>query len=369
MEGKNNFNFLINQIKSNFYKKIPKIYKKPSQISITITNRCNSKCITCGCWNKIEKDISKKYILKFINQVFSLTGPISVTLDGGEPLIRKDIFEIIHYIHKKGGYVRIMTNGLLLDRKMIDKLVKHNISSISISLNGIDSKIHDSSRGVPGNLKRIFKAIDYIKEKYPSLNLDFCMTVYNQNLDQVIPTIEYANKMGCYISLQPVKSIFYASEFKKLKKDPNKILEKIIITQNKKLPTIIKKIQKKKYQGYGIKTPNSFIQYYSKDFKNQKRLTNKKNCKIGYYNLRLYNNGNIKVCTHYSPIGNIKKSNINELWIGKNIKKQRKLMSQCNKNCMDLCHSQLTLNDFFGICIHFLKKVISKKNRYQIFSY
>ena len=195
-------------IKTNLLIIVSRFYKKPLRIQIHVTDLCNSKCPTCFYWkNKNVEQLDKKYIFKFIDQAFQLSGPKIVTLTGGEPLIRRDIFDIIRYIRLKKGYPKILTNGLLLTPKTIDKLVESGIDSVSISINSINQKIHDWSRGVNGNLEKIFEEVQYIKKNHPELKIDFCVILFKQNLDQIIPIIEYANEVGAGINFQPLQPI------------------------------------------------------------------------------------------------------------------------------------------------------------------
>jgi radical SAM protein with 4Fe4S-binding SPASM domain len=67
-------------------------------------------------------------------------------LVGGEPLLRKDIFEILEYARKKDLATSMSTNGTLIDKEIAKKLKEVNISEVSVSLDGLES-FHDQFRG------------------------------------------------------------------------------------------------------------------------------------------------------------------------------------------------------------------------------
>jgi radical SAM protein with 4Fe4S-binding SPASM domain len=67
-------------------------------------------------------------------------------LVGGEPLLRKDIFEILEYARKKNLATSMSTNGTLIDKEIAKKLKEVNISEVSVSLDGLEF-FHNQFRG------------------------------------------------------------------------------------------------------------------------------------------------------------------------------------------------------------------------------
>ncbi len=147
-----------------YYTKHPEL----SSLFLEITLRCNARCEHCGssCGDEIPKDeISKEDLMKALKEIDEKYGAETVFLivTGGEPLVRKDAFEIIDYALKLGYHWGMTTNGILIDEKMVQKLKKTKIESISISLDGLKST-HESFRRVPGSFDKIMKAIDLLKD-------------------------------------------------------------------------------------------------------------------------------------------------------------------------------------------------------------
>ena len=72
---------------------------RPYSINLEITKKCNAKCDFCDYWKTKQENVISDYgpIVKKID-------PIMVTLTGGEPLLRKDIIEIIHGIKRAVGF-------------------------------------------------------------------------------------------------------------------------------------------------------------------------------------------------------------------------------------------------------------------------
>lgn len=310
--------------------------RKPSKISIDVTNRCNSRCITCNIWkHEKEDDLDIKYIYKFVTQILRLSGPKLINLAGGEPLLREDIFDIIKFINKKGGKVRLITNGLLLNKENIDKLASSGLSRLNISINSMNPEIHDKSRGISGNLEIIKKAVEYIRRNHQRIKLEINMVLFKDNLDEVVPVIKYAHKNHANLSIQPIQ-IIYDKAF--AKNDESKFL----FDDLGKLKQTLLTIQRYKKKGHKIYLPDSFIQRYINYYKNPNKP---KSCNIGNFKLTLYNNGNMNFCFSHKPIGNIFDNSVKKAWNSSIALRNRKMMRKCNIKCASFCNIQPTFSD------------------------
>lgn len=114
----------------------------PEEIAIETNYVCNLDCPLCFNQNYVKKD--KEYymhigkIKKIIDNIpLGFVSHIRIT--GGEPLLRKDIFEIMEYIKEKGFKVWLNTNGTLIDEKTAAIISKY-VENVLIPLNGYDEK-------------------------------------------------------------------------------------------------------------------------------------------------------------------------------------------------------------------------------------
>ncbi len=82
------------------------------EVSIEITNKCSMKCIHCSseAGKKFSNELSLDEILSIVNQTESLGGDI-LTLSGGDPILREDLFDIIKYARRRGFEIRLQTSG------------------------------------------------------------------------------------------------------------------------------------------------------------------------------------------------------------------------------------------------------------------
>ncbi|MCM1172298.1 MAG: radical SAM protein [Clostridium sp.] len=145
-----------------------------------VTMGCNMRCGHCGssCAEPLEGELTTEEALDLCDQIASL-GLKWVTLSGGEPLIRKDITELVKRLSDRGVAVNMITNGLLLDRAMAEKLKESGIVTLAISIDGT-KEIHDEIRknGAFDNAKKCFQ---YMKEL--GIKSGVVTTITNKNID------------------------------------------------------------------------------------------------------------------------------------------------------------------------------------------
>ena len=99
-----------------------------------------------------------------IDQIADMHIPIFV-FTGGDPLKRKDVFELIRYAAGKGVQVAVTPSATpLLTREAIQKLKDAGVVRLGISLDGSTPEIHDAFRGLPGAWARTIQAIEWAGE-------------------------------------------------------------------------------------------------------------------------------------------------------------------------------------------------------------
>lgn len=151
-----------------WYNKIKKV-TIPQVITIGVTYKCQCRCLHCSSGvpnfkqNLRNKDMPTWQIKDLIDQAI-LMGIPRITFFGGEPLMRKDIFELIRYAKSKGMITRINTNAFALNEKVVMKLKESGLTHCDVSIDDSNPAIHDKLRGVPGLFSRAIKGIELLKK-------------------------------------------------------------------------------------------------------------------------------------------------------------------------------------------------------------
>lgn len=170
----------------------PQTCAAPFLIVWDFTHKCNLRCKHCyqdaspeALANELTTEEAKRVIDDFAN-----AGVVAIAFSGGEPLIRKDFFEVASYAKKKDFYVAVATNGTLITREVAQRL-KEIVDYVEISLDGFE-KTHDEFRGIPGVWKRTCEGI----KNCVAVGLDTCVatTVTKWNLKEIPELIDFVEK-------------------------------------------------------------------------------------------------------------------------------------------------------------------------------
>ena len=154
----------------------------PAYLLHALTARCNARCGFCA-WHPDFYDPRDQLSTAAIEQLYSdarRAGFIGVSIWGGEPLLHPDFARIVSHAHKLGLLLNMVTNGLLLERRM--EAVLENVDRVCISVDHPSSR-HDEIRGVPGLFERILSATQELRRRAPGKPIIFIVTLLRANAD------------------------------------------------------------------------------------------------------------------------------------------------------------------------------------------
>lgn len=127
-----------------------------------------------------------------IDQVSAFGCPV-LLFSGGEPLLRKDLLELIAYAKDKGLRTVLSTNGTLITEETAGKLAALDLSYAGVSLDG-PADLHDRFRGVEGSFGATMKGIEHCRRAGIRTGLRFTMT--RENMDQIEAVFTIAAEAG-----------------------------------------------------------------------------------------------------------------------------------------------------------------------------
>ena len=136
---------------------------KPDMVALNITDRCCLKCVMCSQWRHGASQELSTQQWKDIIFVLKNKGITSVNFSGGEPLLRKDLAELIIFAKELKLFVSVSTNGFLLDKARAESLVKSGVDFFVISVDALGDDF-DKIRGVIGSFKKVSEAILFLKK-------------------------------------------------------------------------------------------------------------------------------------------------------------------------------------------------------------
>ncbi|NVM05024.1 MAG: radical SAM protein [Candidatus Helarchaeota archaeon] len=178
---------------------------KDITVLLEITKSCNLNCRHCYTYNLafdtnlFPNDLSLDQI-KLILKRIGAQGISNLVLSGGEPFLRKDIFEIIDYAGNYGfESIVINTNGILLnDLKIINQIKKRLdvITAIVVSIDGATNKTHDYIRG-QGQFVNLLRILEKI-EPHEELPLGINVTLGKWNIHEFNDFFTIYNRFNAF---------------------------------------------------------------------------------------------------------------------------------------------------------------------------
>jgi heme d1 biosynthesis radical SAM protein NirJ len=160
-----------------------------------LIRRCNLNCIHCyslSCDKDFPGELSTAEAFAVMDDLRAFGVPVLI-LSGGEPLLRKDIFEISARAKAMGFYVGLSTNGTLIDRACADRIAEVGYDYVGISLDGI-GEVHDRFRRQPGAYDAALGGMRLCHDRGIKVGLRFTMT--ERNADSLPAMLDLVDAEG-----------------------------------------------------------------------------------------------------------------------------------------------------------------------------
>lgn len=220
-----------------------------------VTGACNLRCIHCHAVSgqKEADELSTDEGKRLIDMIAREEEFRTLVFTGGEPLVRKDIFELLAHAKAAGLKNIIATNGILIDEEMAFRLREHGVVCHAISLDAVDPALHDRIRNRPGAFDLAMRAIEATRKA--GILLQINTTAMECNLSELPKIIHFANDVGAGIMLMyQLVAVGRGEKIEKatLKKTANRRLCEIIRTEQKTARTIVEPVAGPQYWPYMI---------------------------------------------------------------------------------------------------------------------
>jgi MoaA/NifB/PqqE/SkfB family radical SAM enzyme len=209
--------------------------KMPFSIELSPTLKCNLNCLFCWRYGK-KIDYGKELTLKEYKRILKEANQIKVKeiriIGGGEPLLRKDTFEIMKEVKKYGMFGYICTNGIFFSDEMTKKLVTIGWDHVKISFHGPNKKTQDflaqgkSFNKTIKNIKSFVKWKKKLKTEKPKIEIGLVLN--RMNFRKLIPMVKLAKKLNVQaFFVEPITVYTKRGEELKLKKEEAKEFKEI----------------------------------------------------------------------------------------------------------------------------------------------
>jgi len=172
--------------------------RRPILVHFEVTMRCNARCDFCDYW-KTDPSARAQEARSFADAA-RFFSPIMITFTGGEPLLRRDLEDLVagvaRAVHLR--YIALITHGGMLTVERARSLWDAGLNQFNISLDFLDER-HDRARGVPGLSRKILGLVPGLRAAGID-SIRFNTVIKRDNLSEILPIVRRAEELGVGVS-------------------------------------------------------------------------------------------------------------------------------------------------------------------------
>lgn len=190
----------------------PKVYS----VAIEVTAHCQQKCDYC--YNAWREDNGAGFeagaqarLLARATKVFDAIDVDHITVTGGEPFARKDVFELFALAKSRGVGIQVISNGGLIDDALAKRIADAGVSYVQVTLDGPTKELHESHVG-EGHFDPTIRGIEALVAH--GVHVVGCIVVTRKNAVHVADTLALFRSLGVHdIALSRFSPAGYAASF------------------------------------------------------------------------------------------------------------------------------------------------------------
>lgn len=337
------------------------------ELIISVTSRCNLRCVMCGIPNGDTRDALSTAALKFLISDAVKLNPSSIVFSGGEPLLREDIFELIAFVNQRKVNTCLTSNGSLINEDRARLLAASGVGVVNISIEG-PKEIHDLLRG-KDNFEKVITALENLKKH--KIETTIATIVCRQNYRSLAYVLELARAYSVTtVKFQPFSEIFLE----------DKDAGKGFFAQEKDLSGLKQAVEEviRLANEYKISTnPESYLRKIPPYLCGSLGPNGKHGCSALWSSCPVSAGGDVYPCWVLSgkPLGNITDKKISDIWNSREHNRIRHLITQdgcggCLMSCYDYNFGYHNLVQMFSLKAHKLSRPkLYKRFYYRAYQY
>ncbi len=321
------------------------------EIIISVTNRCTLRCEMCQIPLAGQGgEMSTRQLEKLILDSLVLC-PHSIVFSGGEPLLRKDIFDMIALVTRHKVNTCLTSNGTILTDDAARRLAAAGMGVVNISIDG-DEQTHDALRG-KGNFLKAVEALNNLSRH--GIEATIASIVCRQNYASLPFVMDLARQHGVTtVKFQPFSTIFLKDkEVGRKFFAPPELLQDI----QRSMAEVVRLANQYKIATNPESYLNSVASYLCGGMSGN-AIQN--GCAALWMSCPVTAEGNVFPCWVLldKPVGNVKNRKLSEMWGSEGHDRlRREIVLKGCKGCMMSCYD----NNFGKQELHHLITLKAKK--------
>jgi len=301
----------------------------PTQIHISITDRCCLPCRMCDIWKiKPGEEMSTAEWKGVFDQIAHWAGAVGLNFAGGEPFLRKDLPELTAYATSLGFTVTANTNATLLNKNKVAEIGDSGLDILYVSMDGTSAETHDYARGEAGTYDKVMAALDRV-DQIEKPRVIIAMIINRINIHEVRQMADWTLERGYQVVYQPLFNTFGKAY------DPKWYLTSELFPREEDLPALDEAldylINIKENDGHVCNAVGQ-LQEMKRYFRSPD-VSNGLPCNAGHSDLSLDPYGNLLLCFWLPPVGDVRKTPIPWMWNSMKSQRRRWEAYHCPRTC------------------------------------
>lgn len=170
----------------------------PLAVHLEIVGACNLKCIHCFAGDLPRNEGALSLVeMDELFAVFARLGSFRLGLTGGEPLLRRDLFDIVDAASARGLHPCLTTNGLLITERVAREFGRRDFVWLNVSLDGASAASNDRIRGA-GTFDRVLKTLRILGNH---ARFTIAFTIMSTNAGEVEACATLAREVGAHAAV------------------------------------------------------------------------------------------------------------------------------------------------------------------------
>ena len=276
-----------------------------------VTLACNLRCILChaASGKPSPDELTTEEGYKLLEEIVRVEEFRMLVITGGEPLVRRDIFDLLQYGKKLGLNYVMATNATLITEETAYKLRDSNVKGVAVSIDSYRSEVHNFIRRNPRALELALRGIENAKRAGLVVQVNF--TAMGYNIEDLEGTIDFADSIGADIMLvYQLVPVGRGREIKDatLHKQKMKELSDKLIKKQREVRTIIEPVAMPQFWTYLVKNNGKDEpDFFSRTFFH--------GCTAGRGLVYIKANGDVWPCPFVAvSAGNVREKPFDEIW-------------------------------------------------------
>ena len=276
-----------------------------------VTLACNLRCIHChaASGKPSPDELTTEEGHKLLEEIARIQEFRMLVITGGEPLVRKDIFDLLSYGKKLGFNYVMATNATLITQEIAHRLRENNVRGVAVSIDSYRSEVHNFIRRNPKALELAVRGIKNAKDAGLVVQVNF--TAMGYNIEDLEGTIDFADSLGADIMLvYQLVPVGRGREIKDatLHRQRMKELSDKLIRKQRDVRTIIEPVAMPQFWTYLVKNNGKDEpDFFSRTFFH--------GCTAGRGLVYIKANGDVWPCPFVAVnAGNVREKPFDEIW-------------------------------------------------------